>query len=458
MAVVLAESVAITKSRLAKGFNGDNLNLNGKVISIEEADAGFKAAGKVKPPYIAVLSSGNQKGFASGAAVAFNDYVKDINLNKYNAEAVISRYFDDMQTVVEKCNIEGGRLSIGIICVYDDCIIAAKTGENHLLRFSEGELFEIALSDDEAGRGFQFIDVISDGDMFALIGEEASAELDYDAIVNAFDSEGDLKEKIKDFYKLLSASARGKDCSVVLVKLHCDSERTYAAAPLVSNDAENADIPVSPDKFAAEPPVNNEELRKANDYVSDDDMPATGKNAVWSKKKLLQFIPIAVLVVILAITAALFLATRRPQPTGPSSEGESGTTQSGSLDSIFNENMTSSDEKYTGDFNGSNGMQDVEDLENGGSVDRPGNENTDPEPEEPTEGNTTQQEKPTEENTTDSSEETTTGDSSEETTADSGETDTTAETTTAEADTTEASGGENSEEPAGEPTGEPMSI
>ena len=70
MSVILAESVAITKSRLAKGFNGDNLNLNGKVISAAEADAGFKAAGSVKPPYIAVLASGNQKGFAAGAADA----------------------------------------------------------------------------------------------------------------------------------------------------------------------------------------------------------------------------------------------------------------------------------------------------------------------------------------------------------------------------------------------------
>ncbi len=461
MAVVLAESVAITKSRLAKGFNGDNLNLNGKVISIEEADAGFKAAGKVKPPYIAVLSSGNQKGFASGAAVAFNDYVKDINLNKYNAEAVISRYFDDMQAVVEKCNIDGGRLSIGIICVYDDCIIAAKTGENHLLRFSEGELFEIALSDDEAGRGYQFIDVISDGDMFALIGEEASVNLDYDGIVNVFDAEGDLKTKIKDFYKLLSVSAKGKDCSVVLVKLQCDSERTYAAAPLVVADG-NEDVPVSPEKFSAEPPVNMEELRKANDFVPDEDMPETGKKAGWSKKKLLQFIPIAVLVVILAITAALYLATRRPEPTGPSSEGESGSSQQddNNLADIFNEKTTASDETYTGDFNGSNGMQDVEDLENGGNVDRPdsgnnnnNNNNSTPEPEEPTEENTTKQEEPTEENTTDAGETTTDGASTGETTTDSGENDTTDESTTAaEADTTEASGGEDSgeAEPAGD--------
>ena len=70
MAVIQVESVAITKSRLAKGFNGDNFNLNGKVITAEEADAGFKAAGSVKPPYVAVMVSGNQKGFAAGAAAA----------------------------------------------------------------------------------------------------------------------------------------------------------------------------------------------------------------------------------------------------------------------------------------------------------------------------------------------------------------------------------------------------
>ena len=123
MAVILAESVAITKSRLTKGFN----NLNGKVISAQEADNGFKAAGSVNPPYIAVIASGNQKGFAAGAVAAFNDYVKDINFNKYNAENVINKYFDDMQSVVENCGIDGGRLSVGVVCAYDDCVIAAKS-------------------------------------------------------------------------------------------------------------------------------------------------------------------------------------------------------------------------------------------------------------------------------------------------------------------------------------------
>ena len=285
MAVIQVESVAITKSRLAKGFNGDNFNLNGKVITSDEADAGFKAAGSVKPPYVAVMVSGNQKGFAAGAAAAFNDYVKDVNLNKHNAEAVINRYFDDMDAVVEKCSIDGARLSIGVVCAYDDCIVAAKSGNCHLLRFSEGELFEIALSEEDNGRGFQFVDMIAEGDMFALVGEECSQELDYDGIVATFDSGVDLKLMIRDMFKLLAAGARGKDCSIILMRLACDSEYTYAAVPVaepMSDEAFDDAIAENPDEFNIPPVYDEEESYDDNDYVQE--APEKGKKS--TKKKV----------------------------------------------------------------------------------------------------------------------------------------------------------------------------
>lgn len=357
MAVIQVESVAITKSRLAKGFNGDNLNLNGKVITAEEADAGFKAAGSVKPPYVAVMVSGNQKGFAAGAAAAFNDYVKDINLNKHNAESVINRFFDDMDAVVEKCSIDGARLSIGVVCAYEDCVVAAKTGNCHLLRFSEGELFEIALSDDDGGRGFQFVDVISHGDMFALIGEEASADLDYDGIVTTFDQGVDLKLMIRDMFKLLATGARGKDCSIILMRLNCDAERTYAAIPMAEPMADEEFDEArteSPEDFDIQPPIDADELFETNDYVSDAEMPENGKKPS-AKKKILGFIPIAILVILIAVAAALYLATR-PQENPDDSEP---------ISDII---VSAEEEDSTGDFNGSHGMQTVEDTEYGGDA------------------------------------------------------------------------------------------
>ncbi len=348
MAVIQVESVAITKSRLAKGFNGDNFNLNGKVISAEEADAGFKAAGSMTPPYVAVMVSGNQKGFAAGAAAAFNDYVKDINFNKNNAEAVINRFFDDMDSVVEKCSIDGARLSIGVVCAYDDCVVAAKSGNCHLLRFSEGELFEIALSDDDGGRGFQFVDVIADGDMFALIGEDCSQDLDYDGIVTTFDSGVDLKLMIRDMFKLLAAGARGKDCSIILMRLGCDSEYTYASIPVteaMSDDAFDDAKTENPDDFNVQPEENAENEETA--------VVETTEKAK-TKKKILGFIPVAILVIILAAAAALYLATR---PDDSGKEGES-----------IPDIIVSAEEDSTGDFNGSHGMVSVEDTEFGGDA------------------------------------------------------------------------------------------
>lgn len=359
MAVILAESVAITKSRLAKGFNGDNLNLNGRVITAQEADKGFKAAGSVKPPFTSVMASGNQKGFATGAANAFNDYVKDINFNKYNAEPVFNRFFDDMDAVVDKCSIENSRLSLGIVCAYDDCVVAAKTGGCHLLRFSEGELFEIALSDDENGRGFQFVDTVADGDIYALIGEEASVNLDYDSIVNIFDSGNELKVMVRDFFKLISSTG-GKDCSVILVKLKSDTERTYAAIPPVSFTDDMSelgnDIPIEPADFDAQPPIDANELSENEEVVSDEENPENGKSPA-SKKKALSFIPIAILVVILGVTAALYFSTHPLFDNGDEdySSGDG---------FVFYENKTNEGD----DFNGSNGMQEVKDSEYGGDV------------------------------------------------------------------------------------------
>lgn len=368
MAVILTESVAITKSRLTKGFNGDNLNLNGRTISAEDADKGFKAAGAVKPPYISVMASGNQKGFAAGAAAAFNDYIKEINLNKYNARSIFEKYFSDMDAVIEKCSIEDSRLSLGIVCTYNDCVIAAKTGNCHILRYSDGELFEIALSDSEEAFGFQFIDGLADGDMFALIGEECSRDLDYDKIVTTFDSGTDLKIMIRDFFNIIASKSRGLDCSVILMRLKCDCERTFANIPEHADNAprvegdEAAVYDSVPDNFAVQPPIDADELSEQEDVVSDNEAPKNGKSPS-AGKKIASFIPIAILVIILAAAAALYIATRKPLDPVESESTSDGPVQQISL---------KEEDTSEGEFNGSNGMQTVEDTEYNGN---PLNEN-----------------------------------------------------------------------------------
>ena len=359
MSVIFAESVAITKSGLVKGFNGDNMNLNSKVISTQEADNGFKAAGSVKPPYFAVIASGNQQGFAEGAASAFNDYIKDINHNKENASEIISRYFDDMQIVADNCGIENATLSVGVVCVYDDCVIAAKSGNCHLLRYANGELFEIAIPDDESPRGFQFIETITNGEMFALIGEECSEDLNYYGIVEAFNSEADLKTTVKAFYRLLAENAKEKDCSVVLIKLGCDEENVYVAAPVDNVVAEDA---YAEDTAAAVSVETEETVSSENEETA---APVAKEKTRRSlKRKILDTIPIVILVVLFGIAASLFVAIQKTKPaSSPDITTEASTEP---VSEIVSEEIGSvvTEEKTTI----SNGMVTVGDPEQGGNV------------------------------------------------------------------------------------------
>lgn len=296
MSIILAESVAVAKSKLSKGFNGDSLNLDGKVVSVDGADKGFKAAGNVKPPYAAVLSSSNRKGFANGAVTAFNDYVKNISENIDASQQMLNSYFDDMNAVVDKCEIPDSTLSIGVVTVCENCVVAAKTGNTHLLRYSDGELFEIAISEYEGGKGYQLIDSVLDGDIFALISDEAAENLDYDGILNIFSSGKDLKSTVNDLFTLLPV-ADGKDCSVVLIKLKVRTAAPVAAvapaAPVVSVD--DNDVPADENNAAAD----DSELE---DFETQD------RNKLGNKK-IIGFIPIIALVAILAVAVGLYVAS-----------------------------------------------------------------------------------------------------------------------------------------------------
>ncbi len=370
MAIIKIESVVITNSRLAKGFNGDSFNLNGKALSVQNADAGFKAAGDVKPPFYAVIASCNRKGFASGAVTAFNDYVDAIADDRFKFDVAVEKYFNDMDAVIEKCGIPKTHLSIAILYVAEDCVLAARSGGCHILRFSEGELFETALPDDETKRGFQLIDSVTNGDTFALTGEDCSDDLDYDGIVASFDSGGDLKNMIKDQFSAVNKNARGRDCSLALIKIHSDTRRTFAAIAQESEKPKEKE-PLEDSDFVAEPPINENELVQNDEKVSDSESPKNGKKSV--KKKLLSIIPIAILVIILAVAAALYLSSH-PLNIFNREDGSENDASTTSAETVSND----------GDFNGSFGMETVgdeggdrEDEEAGDDITPDNNENND---------------------------------------------------------------------------------
>ena len=99
MSVVSIETAAISKSRLTKGFNGDSINLNRRISSIDEMNSGYRAAGTVNPPCVCAVVSSVIKGVSAGAVTAFDDYSHRIYTQRTNAYDAFKKYADDMTSV-----------------------------------------------------------------------------------------------------------------------------------------------------------------------------------------------------------------------------------------------------------------------------------------------------------------------------------------------------------------------
>ena len=301
MAIIRTEAVAVTRSALTKGYNGDSINLNGNVVSAEHADApkGFKTYGSTEPPFRCAVGSSNKSAFALGAVTAFNDYRDDMLSG--NADG----FLNDMKTVTGRC--EGAQLSLASLCAVPDGVYVSRMGDCHVLRFSDGELFEIALPGDN-GSGFQLVDDVRDGDMFALLSADCSKDLRYEDIVALFDSDRDLKTLLRDLYRITASDNREADKTVVLVKIVCDEEPVAVTPPVIP--AAGADAGV----FEPEPPVEETELEPALEDLTTE-VPDVSREK--TRHPIFRALPIAVFVILVGVAAGIFFATHSDKVLKP---------------------------------------------------------------------------------------------------------------------------------------------
>ena len=69
----IIKTAAVTQKGANGEFNSDNLNLNGRVLSIENANNGFKGAGSMRAPFVVAFASSPYNGFAGAALTALCD-------------------------------------------------------------------------------------------------------------------------------------------------------------------------------------------------------------------------------------------------------------------------------------------------------------------------------------------------------------------------------------------------
>ena len=327
MAIISVETVAFTKSALKKGFNGDNINIKGHAIPQEKADSGYQAKGTMDLPCRALVASSENK-CAYDAAEAFRDYFHNIDNARGDAQGAVEEYISDMDTVMSK--MANAELSLGLVCVYDNRVVVGKSRDCHVLRFTGGELFETALTG-RGGTGYQMITNVEDGDIFMLLGAQASSIVDYDAVARILDENESLPAMIKPLYESFAAADKTADCTIVLMKIKTDGK---AAAPSgeplkIFAEAAGAAAPAAASgDFGFAPAISSDEVdgmhrSRLDDYG--DPIPEVRKPSLG--RRLLTVLPIALVVILVGVAVGLYIATKdtrgnKNKPTAPAIESQ----------------------------------------------------------------------------------------------------------------------------------------
>ncbi|MCR5783942.1 MAG: hypothetical protein K6G90_14545 [Clostridia bacterium] len=308
MAIISVETVAFTKSALKKGFNGDNINIKGHAIPQAKADSGYQAKGTMDIPCRALVASSENK-CAYDAAEAFRDYFHNIDNARGDAQAAVEEYISDMDTVMSK--MANAELSLGLVCVYDNRVIIGKSRDCHVMRFTGGELFETALTG-RGGTGYQMITNAEDGDVFILLGAQASSIVDYDAVARILDENESLPSMIKPLYESFSAADKTADCTIVLMKIKTDGKAAAPSGEPLRIFAAGAAAPAgAAGDFGFAPAISSDEVDGMRRPVLDDygePVPEVRKPSLG--KRILTVLPIALVVILVGGAIGLYMATK----------------------------------------------------------------------------------------------------------------------------------------------------
>lgn len=298
----IIRTAAVTQKSVNKEFNGDNLNLNGKVLSMENADKGFKGAGSMNVPFALAFASSDYNGFAGAALTALNDRLSNLKEDENGFTEILDGYFADSKSALEKCGCDSNGLATAVLAGYENKIVAAKMGAVCILRYSDGDLSSIgAVSQAEEASlpacSCNVIEEINNGDLYVLCSADVLDSLTEGEIIVALNA-ADGSEK-KAVQMLASKYAkRNPDANVTFTVVRIVREQE---APAVAPA-----IPVSlPEEPAYEEPQAEENVYEPEQEEYEEDKP------VDLRKKILLWVilSVALLLVMAATTFAAYKIT-----------------------------------------------------------------------------------------------------------------------------------------------------
>lgn len=245
--IIKADAAAVTLKRSGTAYNNDSININGKVPSLDSANAGYKGAGAMSTPFAVALSSSERNGFAAAALTALNDRITALKQSGDDYAQVLSDYFCDSEYALEKSRCSSSFLATSVLYGYGSSIVAARMGSAQLYRYSDGVLSPVGIvikpGDDHVPfSSCELIENAADGDFFILCSGGVFSVLDTDEITAILVSANGSAKRAAQGLTAAALAKDGSEDAVSLIVLRIFADDAPAVLPI---------LPVTPEEAAA---------------------------------------------------------------------------------------------------------------------------------------------------------------------------------------------------------------
>jgi hypothetical protein len=222
---IKVEAVAITKAGASNYLNGENFNLNGRVLSAADADKGYKGAGHLSGSFVLGICSGKaETRSATTAMKVLTSHIEEIKLSREDCEMAINRYFDSARRDVSLLANDYAEISASLLYVYDNNIVIAGLGRGKCFRIADHTVETISAPEEwnttELAAPYYYnIDNIESQNTFLLCSAGVYEYVSENEIASIIEEAVSPKQAAQKIQNAAIANGSQKDITLILASL-----------------------------------------------------------------------------------------------------------------------------------------------------------------------------------------------------------------------------------------------
>ncbi len=308
MSNVITELAVITSKAKGAANNKDSVNMNGRVLTLQEADKGYKGAGSFNAPCVLALASSVRDGYSAAALTALNERMQSIRDSESGFKNAIDLYFSDASYALTRLDAGENALSLAVLYTYGNSISVARLGGDVIYRRAGGMVVGVASEDvpssgDGGSFGYEDIAEPTDDETFVILSEGAASVISQSEIEVIMSAGAPIRETVNEIYRAIREKNGGNSISVMIVSVK-GIEQTEAFSP-ADGAASLAAAAVSASSVESVSP--SEKVINVDDQISDSDV-EDGSEPQPEKKKGAAGKVLLVILVVALMAAVVFAA------------------------------------------------------------------------------------------------------------------------------------------------------